>query len=352
MPPTVSIVIPVYNAAPYLAECLDGLRRLDPRPLECLLVDDGSTDDSVAIAERAGFRVLSCGRRRGPAVARNVGARAARGEILLFVDSDVLVSPGAVARVLARLVEDPSRDAIIGSYDDRPGSPDFTSQYRNLLHCFTHQSSYARTCSFWTGCGAIRTRVFREHGGFSEAYDRPYLEDIEMGLRLRRAGREIWLDKGLCVKHLKRLTFAQTLKTDLFDRAIPWTLLILRFRSMPADLNLRWEQRLSVLLVSSVAAAVALGAVLGITTSMPLPPWPYWAGVAAVAAALLAILNRGFYRFLANRRGLWFALRSFPLHCLYFFSSGLGFAIGVLSYALRSSVPLPARRQASTNRDA
>lgn len=350
MPHTVSIVIPVYNASPHLAACLDHIRSLNPAPLECIVVDDGSTDDSAAIAELAGFKVLSCGHRRGPAFARNLGARSARGEILLFIDADVLVPPDGLARVLACFAERPTRDGVIGSYDDQPGSPDFISQYRNLLHCYTHQSGRAQTCAFWTGCGAIRTHVFREHGGFPETEPRPWMEDVELGLRLYQAGREIWLEKSLCVKHLKRLTFPQMLKSDLVDRAIPWTLLILRSRSMPADLNLRWGQRVSVLVASS-AIALALGGVLGTTTNMPLVLWPYWSGALAVAVALLAILNYRFYRFLTDRKGVWFALRSFPLHCLYFCCSGLGFAIGVLRYVLGSSVSVPAEQRVPAEYD-
>jgi glycosyltransferase involved in cell wall biosynthesis len=335
---SVSIVIPVYNASPYLAACLDRLRSLDPAPLECIVVDDVSTDDSALIAERAGCQVIACGQQRGPAFARNLGARAARGGILLFVDSDVLVPPSALARILARFAEEPDRVAVIGSYDDAPGSPDYISQYRNLLHCYIHQTSQTRTCTFWTGCGAIRAEVFREHGGFSEAYARPSVEDMELGMRLRQAGREIWLDKGLSVKHLKRLSFLEIVKTDLWDRAIPWTLLILRFRSMPADLNLRWEQRASVLLALAAAAALA---------AMP-AAWPYLGGAAALALAALAFLNRRFYRFLAERKGRWFALRAFPLHALHFLCAGLGLALGVLKYVAGSAAHALVRQPAST----
>jgi hypothetical protein len=319
---------------------------MTPAPLECIVVDDASTDDSAAIAERAGFRVISCRRRRGPAVARNVGARAARGEILLFIDSDVLVPPDALARILARFAEEADRTAVIGSYDAEPGSPDFASQYRNLLHCYIHQSSQARTCTFWTGCGAIRTEAFREQGGFSEVYAGPSVEDMELGLRLRQKGQEIWLDKGLCVKHLKRLSFGEIVKTDVLDRAIPWTTLILRSRSMPADLNLRWEQRASVLLVG--AAAATLGA-LPAAAAGPYPEaWPWLAGAAVLALALLAFLNRRFYRFLAERKGGWFAIRAFPLHGIHFLCAGLGFGLGVVKYVAGSKAEAPVRQPAST----
>ncbi len=342
MPLGVSVVIPVHNASPYLAACLDRVRSLDPAPLECIVVDDASTDDSAAIAERVGFGAISCRRQRGPAHARNVGARAARGEILLFIDSDVLVPPNALARILARFAEEPERVAVIGSYDAEPASPDFVSQYRNLLHCYMHQSGRTRTCTFWTGCGAIRREVFREQGGFSESYARPSVEDIELGLRLRQEGREIWLDKGLCVKHLKKLSFGGIVRTDVLDRAVPWTMLILRFRSMPADLNLRWEQRASVL-VAGVAAG-ALVALPAAAAGVHPETWPALAAGAALALALVAFLNRRFYRFLAQRRGRWFAARAVPLHAVHFLCAGLGLGLGVIKYVAAGTAQALGRR--------
>ncbi len=84
--------------------------------------------------------------------------------------------------------------------------------------------------------------------GFDESYERPAIEDIELGYRLRMAGRKVLLDKGLQVKHLKRWTFWGLVKTDVLDRGIPWTELILRDRCMPNDLNLELSQRVSVAL--------------------------------------------------------------------------------------------------------
>jgi hypothetical protein len=330
MTPDISIVIPVYNGAAYLGACLKAIRDLRPAPLECIVVDDGSTDGSAHIAAAAGVTVVSTPERRGPAYARNLGARTARGGILLFVDADVAVQPDALARLAARFSEDPARDAVIGSYDSDPASPDLISQYRNLLHCYTHQRGQARTCAFWTGCGAIRTAVFWAHGGFDETRTRPSMEDVELGVRLLQAGRQIWLDKGLQVKHLKRLRFLGVMKTDLADRAIPWTLLILRARQMPADLNLKWGQRFSVLASGWTALALVLAVIFaaasGARLAAPL------ALSAAFGALAVAALNRDFYRFLAGVRGSWFCLRVFPLHCLYFLCGGAGFAAGLAAH--------------------
>jgi len=196
-----------------------------------------------------------------------------------------------------------------------------------------HQSSHEETGTFWTGCGAIRRAVFEAAGGFRETYHKPYLEDIEFGWRLHQAGKRIRLDKGLRVKHLKQWGLWKTLKTDLLDRAVPWTQLILRYRSMPADLNLRWGHRASVLLVSLLAAGAGLELVRTAVTWQPAPWWMWFAGAAAGMAGLVA-LNRGFYRFLAERRGWWFALRALPLHALHYLVSGIGFGIGVVGYLM------------------
>lgn len=326
----ISIVIPVYNGAAYLEACLKAVDKLRPAPLECIVVDDGSTDGSAAMARAAGATVLATPSRRGPAGARNLGAARARGAILLFVDADVLVPPDTLDRLAERFAEDPARDAVIGSYDYEPASPAMLSQYRNLLHSYTHQHGEAHTCGFWTGCGAIRTAVFRAHGGFDEAHERPCIEDVELGTRLRQAGRQVWLDKGLQVKHLKHLRFWAVVKTDVWDRAIPWTRLILRSHQMPADLGLRWGQRFSVLASGWAVAALALAAVLAAGGQAR------WAAALAVSAAVaafaVAAINRDFYRFLTRVRSPWFALRAFPLHCIYFLCGGTGFAAGLAAH--------------------
>lgn len=255
---SISVVIPVYNSARYLRQCLDHLQRSISKPFECIVVDDGSTDESAQDARRYGAKVISTPGRCGPAHARNLGAKEARGEILFFIDADVCVYPDTLARILAAFEEDPELDALIGSYDDSPQSQDFLSQYRNLMHCYVHQNGRRQAGTFWSGCGAIRRTVFLEHSGFDESYGRPAIEDIELGYRLVRAGRKLILDRRLLVKHLKKWTFWGLVKTDVMDRGIPWTELILRDHRMPNDLNVQLSQRVSVALVFILIGLAAL----------------------------------------------------------------------------------------------
>jgi glycosyltransferase involved in cell wall biosynthesis len=256
----ISVIVPVYNSASYLRSCLEHLRNSTFTDFECIVVDDGSTDESQAVAAEFGVRVVPTSRRSGPAFARNLGVREARGEILFFIDADVCVHPHTLTRVISNFDQDPDLTAVIGSYDDQPESQDFLSLYRNLMHCYVHHRAKREACTFWSGCGAIRKKAFLEYSGFDESYDRPAIEDIELGYRLARDRKKMVLDSGIIVKHLKRWSFFNLVKTDIMDRGIPWTELILRDRKLPNDLNLQLSQRVSVALVFlliGIAAAAA-----------------------------------------------------------------------------------------------
>lgn len=326
-----SVVIPVYNGAATLTRCLQSLSASQHEKWECIVVDDGSTDNTLAISERFGVKTLSTGGRRGPAYARNLGANEACGDALVFLDADVAIHPDALTLFVQTFEDHPGLDAVIGAYDDDPSAPGFVSQYRNLMHCFVHRHAKSTASTFWTGCGAVRRNVFLAHGGLDEAYREPAVEDIELGLRMHEAGRELALNPAIKGKHMKDWGFWNMLHTDVFLRGIPWTKLILRARHAPNDLNVRWDQRISVLLT-----ALLIGLLL--TAS--------WA-MAPLALAAIVALNREFYVFLARRRGLAFAAASIPMHLLYFCCCGLAFGLGAAAVLLQ---PHPARSPAAKER--
>ena len=246
--PRISVIIPVYNDAPNLAECLRSLGQ-STASFECIVVDDGSSDDSAAVAQAAGARVISIKNRSGPALARNIGAANANADLLLFLDADVCVYPDNLTRVIAAFDDDLELHALIGSYDAQPDKADFLSQYRNLMHHFVHQTARPVASTFWSGFGGIRRTVFEEHNGFDTKFSKPSIEDIELGYRLRACKRKVILDPTLQVKHLKEWSLMGMVGTDVTQRAIPWTELILQSSSMPNDLNVDISQRVSVALV-------------------------------------------------------------------------------------------------------
>src|SRR5262245_14909514 len=94
-----SVIVPVYNDRAGLSRSLPALAAGAGPDVEIIVVDDASTDDSAAVASRFPARLIRMPANAGPAAARNSGARQATGDILVFVDSDVVVAPGALDRV-------------------------------------------------------------------------------------------------------------------------------------------------------------------------------------------------------------------------------------------------------------
>jgi GT2 family glycosyltransferase len=326
---SMSVVIPVYNGGKAFHRCLDSLTQWLPHGVEVIVVVDGQDADAVNTAEHFGLRVLQLPKNCGPAHARNIGATHAQGELLFFIDADVTIHPSTIPAIDLMFEHHPEIDALIGSYDDAPGASNFLSQYRNLLHHYTHQQARSEASTFWGACGVIRRSVFLAMGGFNPAYRDPCIEDIELGYRLKAAGHRICLSKYVQVKHLKRWTPKNLLKADLFYRAIPWTELIWRDRSLNNDLNLDNTNRFSIIAIYSLMLA------LGITLILPGA-----IGIVALCALILVILNWPVYQFFQQKRGLWFALRTIPWHWLYYGYSGLGFVMGTARYWLnRDRIP-------------
>lgn len=115
--PTVSVVIPCYNGAPFLRETLKSALAQTVPPLEIIVVDDGSTDDSVAIGESFGspVRVLRQSN-QGESVARNVGIREARGDWIALLDADDLWSPEKTARQLEAVSQNPDCACVYSDF--------------------------------------------------------------------------------------------------------------------------------------------------------------------------------------------------------------------------------------------
>lgn len=338
--PFVSVIIPVHNGGKYIEKCLNALIASSYPSFEILVVDKCSTDETVAIARQKGAAILQLPEESGPAAARNFGTQHARGDIVLFIDSDVVVRRETIALVVENLQRHPDIAAVFGSYDDDPGEGNFVSQYRNLLHHFHHQNSDRQASTFWAGCGAVRKKVFEEMGGFDQKrYIKPSVEDIELGYRIHKRGYRILLDKNLQVKHIKRWEFLPMLRTDIFQRAIPWSLLILETKLMPKDLNLKMSHRISSISVALMILMIPFF-LLGRTKFYGVP-LASTAGLFSLTLFInFLVLNRRLYGFYARRRGLRFMMQVIPLHLLYYLYSGTSFVFCWITYRVFSFRPI------------
>jgi GT2 family glycosyltransferase len=320
----ISVVIPVYGSQT-LSLCLAGIRASLRQPDEMIVVDDGSPEGQKPTTDPDIRLIRLDNGPSGPAIARNRGAANATGDVLVFIDADVVVHPDALGIIQNVFDEAPELGAVFGSYDDL-AEGGTVSTFKNLLHHHVHQKARSEAETFWAGLGAVRREAFHRIGGFDETFRRPSVEDIDLGMRLVGAGYRIRLAPQILGTHLKQWTLVSWLKTDLLDRAIPWARLAARSGRMPNDLNAGLAGRLS-------ATAVWGGIVAAFILHRP------WSLIGLAAGLLFAIachhsLIRLFYR----KGGVYRAMVQTGLFVFYLFYASLVF---ISSFAYFKIIPRP-----------
>jgi len=209
-PVRISVVIPAYNAARTLPGCLASVAAQTVPPHETVLVDDGSTDSTASIARDAGVVVVPCGSNEGPAAARNRGVGAASGDVVLFLDSDVVIPPGLLEGIRGILERDPCIAAVQTVYSPVCPASDAVSRYQNFYYYRALTAVRGdRVATFATWCAAVRKSIFLEAGGFNTSIPEPTVEDEELGYTIADMGGTILLDRSLQVTHLACYTLRQ-----------------------------------------------------------------------------------------------------------------------------------------------
>jgi GT2 family glycosyltransferase len=194
----VAVVIPTYNRGKPLARCLEALTRQAVPPSEVIVVDDGSPvpvseANSSEWSRLLPLRVIRNDANRGPAYSRNVGVRATKADLILFLDDDVAATPNLITHHLEARRQVP-RAAVIGPL---AAPPDWRPTPWNLWEARSLAVEYERMKrreyaptwrQFFTGNASVAREDFIEVGGFDERFTRA--EDIELGIRLGHLGCE------------------------------------------------------------------------------------------------------------------------------------------------------------------
>ena len=323
--PRISVVMPVYNAEALLPECLEALRASTGVDFEIVVVDDSSTDRSLAIAENFGCKVLPSGGRLGPAGARNLGAEAARGDIVFFVDSDVMVRPDTLARLLEAFA-DPGLDGVIAVQAPAMRFRNIASLYKNLWMYYT----YARRAGedvplFYTTAAAIRRQAFLDSGGFDRNYTNPNVEDTDYGQKLARLGYRIRVLPDLEVEHVKGYDLRGLLRTD-YLRSVSLARLKLRKRRDALagnDTSVPNGYIVSVPLAALAVLALLAGLALGNL---------YLIGAFWVAIGAVLVLNTRFLGLLRRHGGLTAWAQGCGILVIELLAAGAGSFVGVATY--------------------
>jgi len=324
--PEVSIIIPVFNHAERLEQCLVApLQAKRERGWEVIVVDDASTDNTARVADRLGAQVVSLDRNQGVAIARNLGARAAHGDIFIFKDADV----ACPLETLYVLVDRLSRDARIQAVGACPAgnlSDRWTSKFLHLqVQWFVkrHVRSDENVSCFSSECGAIRRSIFEAAGGFPETYTGVGMEEFSLGHILERQG---W--KNILLPEAAYYTYYDTVTrrcSEILYRTSRWVPLFLKRRRLEPVLGSRppLGDAVSCLLIFLLVCSAILGFLM---------PLFWWTPLIFIGMHFVVQLPWLFFVFRNNDGGIKVAILAWPVLILMHLSILAGFSLGVVRY--------------------
>ncbi|HKB30066.1 MAG TPA: glycosyltransferase family 2 protein [Streptosporangiaceae bacterium] len=300
--PLVTVIVPNYNGAQPLPLCLEAVREQTYSPLEIVVADDCSTDDSVRIAQSAGVTVVRTRVNSGAAVARNTGASVAKGEVFFFVDADTALAPDAVANAVAALEQDPRIGAVCGIDEPEPLTRDSrVKEYRALQHHYWTIDSEGPISFLWSAMCAIRADVFAEIGPFNPQLR--YTEEVDYGYRLNQ--RYTLLSTSSIHGRLDHDRELRPLLRKLFHRGrlrVPLYARKRRFASGYETSTRAWGSLAALFAVAALPLPIVLG--------------PGWAAAPLLLVAASLACDAGMYRFVFATRRPAFAAFFVGVHFL------------------------------------
>ncbi|MDD4899258.1 MAG: glycosyltransferase family 2 protein [Candidatus Omnitrophica bacterium] len=324
----ISVIVPVYNAGGTLRECLSAIFNSDYKEFEVIVVDDNSTDDSVIIAKEFAARIILFSSNKGVAAARNKGVEEAKGDYLLFVDSDCIIKPDSIAKVVDGLSKDNSISGIAGIYALHNRFNNFLSQYKHLIEYYR-----GITCedvnrhSFRGAFFAVRKGVF-DSVRFDESLKNASIEDIEFGRELIASGHKFLLDKSIEVEHVKKRTLKGFFRNQFF-RSKDIARSFFAKKSYKFYLSKKRKSVYAKLYFLRVPVSLALFAALCgfLITGNSAYLYP-----ALFLSILPVFLEYEFLKFCLKQKGLGFVIQ-----CIFvYFFDGLVSALGVFAGLVKS----------------
>ncbi|MEZ4706697.1 MAG: glycosyltransferase family 2 protein [Caldilineaceae bacterium] len=320
--PFISIIIPTYNAEESIRPCLNAVFSSAYSPVEVIVVDDGSKDKTCQIVAEYGVSVIQQEINKGQGAARNLGSQVSRGDILLFIDSDIVVNRDTLKLIAEYMHAYPHVSAITGTLSKQHPNENFFSQYKNL-YMNAIFSRVQRNVDFIFGS----IFVVRRGDYLQMEESRILAEDTELGFRMSLAGKKIHLLHHLEVVHLKHYNLKSLVIND-FQIPYYFGKLFVRYWNPHDFFKKRTFSHTSKTQILSV-----IGMPL-IFTGLALTPFSQFVGVGALCMLLIpTYFNRDLYK-LYFERGLLFGAGALIFSYIDMLIMALGTYYGIVSEIL------------------
>lgn len=324
--PANSIIIPVYNAEKTLEGALRAIFDSDYRDFEVIVVDDGSSDNSAAIAGRFPVNLIRLDANMGQGQAKNTGVQAARGGILVFIDSDILVRKDTLYLINKSFQNDPELSAVTGLLSKEHPNSNFFSQYKNLYMHYNFKNLPEQADFIFTSIAAVRYQDFRNF-----LNELSGTEDTELGQYIKRINKKIVLDKKLEVAHLKKYSCLSFIKND-FKVPFGWAYIFLMHHGYSDILKKRRFAHASLGQIISIflAPAVFLASLLSFYKAYFLLPDLF-------LVLWFFIIHLRFLNFLRKEKGAIFLAKALVVNYFDYLIMFSGIACGLVSFLARQA---------------
>ena len=298
--PFISVVVTTHNSSGMVERCLDAVKRSSYPCYELIVVDDGSSDSTADMARRFTDMVIALERPAGVNLARAAGYDKSSGDIIVSIDSDVLIAPDTLNRVVAFFKEHPDADALTGVISQKHPNENFASQYKNLYMHYIFRHLPPRVTFLYGSIYAIS----KEDAGYY-ASDIKLCGDTLFGQQLASRGKRIFLAKEIEVEHLKYYSLLSLLQND-FDVPFHWANIFLRCNGLKqigrggtGFAHASRKQLISIIIIAGMA-------LFGIVRLAGFPAGYFIAGLSFI----WFVLNARFFLFLQEKRGWIFMAKA------------------------------------------
>jgi len=320
----ISIIIPVYNSSLTLKECLEAIFNSNFKNFEVIVISDNSTDNSVGIAKQYQCKIIELSENKGPAFARNEGAKISEGDILLFVDSDVIIKKDALNYLSEKFLQN-EIDAIQGIYSHEPTYKSIVTQYQMSYNCYyiwPENKKYASTLA--TCCLAIRKKIFLNLKGFNANFKRASAEDEEFGYLLIDKGYKILISRELNVEHRVNYNIKHFIKKK-FHTYIDVMKEYLRNKTYVKKIKqTNYSKVLGGIVILGLIILTAIGTIIFLNKTI--------LSIFLILNIAFLLLHTGFMKFVGRTKGLAKAFEVMAICYIDTFLMLVGLLYGSLSY--------------------
>ena len=317
-----SIIIPAYNAEKTIKKCLDSVMKQDFSDFEVIVINDCSIDKTEQIVGQYKVRQVLLERNSGPAAARNRGIKEAKGEIVIFIDSDVAFKGNYALKRLAEVFKKkPEIDGVIMIKDKTPLNDGLTPLFWAYYKYYLWNQPGEFQSSFTTERSAVKKNIFERVGYFDEKYKKADVEDFEFGYRLNKAGFKIYITREIKVLHHFE-TFKQSIKKTL-KRSWQWIRLFLKRKKFDPVYSTK-ERGVKTLIGALVLPLFILSF---------FAPFVFYFLI--LIFFIYVFYSFGFYVFLFKEKKVYLIPSFVFLDLLFCFLTALGAGLSVLGYMFK-----------------